>query len=107
LSTLDKLFDEKKGAASKAVNLLTGARLTDVDYNRAREVAARAMLQERLKGSPNFREFSKLYIDPSRRQNLTPEEYVLMQLYTQLEKEAQAEAKARKAAQLPVGLPRR
>ncbi len=106
VSTLDKLVDERKGLLPKASNLLTGVKITDVDLARQKEIATRHLVEESLRGQPGFGAYEKLYVRPEKVGQLSPDEFLLMSLYTQLEKQAIAAAKARKALQGPVpGVP--
>lgn len=62
LSSTDRLLDERKGAATTAVNMLTGARVQDVDTVKQQPVAMRRLLEEELRGRPGIRSADNLFI---------------------------------------------
>jgi hypothetical protein len=63
-STVNTLADERKGVGAKALNLLTGLRLTDVDLDKQRAVAARKELEGLLRVDPRVAEFVNFYARP-------------------------------------------
>ncbi len=101
MTTADTLQDQRKGLLPKAANLLTGVKMTDVDLARQKEIAARQIVEEALKGKTGFGEYERLYVKPEKIGGLSPDQFALMSLYTQLEKRAQEQSKLRKAAQGP------
>lgn len=96
VSTIDKITDERKGLLEKVTNLLTGAKVTDVDVAKQKEIASRDIIQDLLKGRPGFRQFEKLYVQPEKLPMLGEAEFALYQLYKSLEAKAQKEAAIRK-----------
>lgn len=84
-TTARTLADPRKGPLAKALNLLTGVKLTDVDMDRARTAAGRRALEEQLRSLPNVRQTpGRPYIPRSLRANATEEEKALMALYGSL-----------------------
>jgi len=92
LTTLGTLTDVRKGASGIATNLLGPGRISDVQMDRARNVAAREVIEQTLQSNPNFRIFDRLQIRPEAATNLTPQELTLMRLYQTLEQEARQRA---------------
>lgn len=94
----DKLTDPRKDWATTGVNLLTGARITDADLEKAKQIEGRKVIEGLLEGSPNFREFAKVVPNRENVQNMTPVELKQYQLYLGLEREAM-KASLRKQAE--------
>jgi hypothetical protein len=92
LTTARTLGDERKDAVAKTLNLLTGARITDVDMDKQRQIAGRQLIEEMMRGNPNVGHFERLSVKPENVQNLSPEELLMMQLYNSLEKQSQQRA---------------
>lgn len=93
--------DPRKEWWAKALNLLTGARVTDVDMNLQRSVQAREILEDVLRSDPAVRSFEHIYIRPEDVGRLGPDELEAMMLYKQLSLQAQRDARARRASQQP------
>ncbi|MBX6312867.1 MAG: hypothetical protein IRY99_08125, partial [Isosphaeraceae bacterium] len=104
-STLDKIVDDRKGAGPKALNLLTGFRLSDVDMDKARAIEARNALEEVLDRNPYVSEFTNFYVKPEDMVRLSPEDRVRMQLYALMKERAKAAAEERRERR--IGLPAR
>ncbi len=79
-STARTLMDERKDLPSKAFNLLTGLHLTDVDMNKAKDIAVRDQIMESLRGSPNVGQYTNLFVRPEQVANLSPQELLLLRL---------------------------
>lgn len=92
---LSTAMDDRKDLSTKALNLLTPAKVTDVDMEKARSVSARDVIEESLRNNPNVKHFQELYVPKGQEQELSPEEYRMMQLYKTLEA---AQSKRGKAA---------
>lgn len=92
-TTVDKLFDDRKGWPETLANLATGFRVTDADVGRAREIEGRKIVEQLLRESGKAKEMVKLYPDREKMGELTPDEIRLFQLYAALQQDA------RKAAQ--------
>lgn len=59
LRFLDQLLDERRGAGTKALDLLTGAKVVNVDP----DLALQQQLQEALKENPDVRQYRGYYAD--------------------------------------------
>lgn len=59
LRILDQLLDERRGAGTKALDLLTGAKVVNVDP----DLALQQQLQEALKENPDVRQYRGYYAD--------------------------------------------
>lgn len=75
----------RKGVSGELTNLLTPAKIHDVDMEKARGVAARDLISELLSGNPNVKKFEQLYVPKGQAANLTPEDLLLMRLSKTLE----------------------
>lgn len=80
-TTARQLTDTRKGAGAKAVNLLTGARLTDVDMEKSRMFAAQDAIEQMLLANPATKQFTNVYVPADQRAQLTPDEALALQLY--------------------------
>lgn len=80
-TTAASLTDDRKTWLDSALNLLTGARVTDVDMNRARQIAAREAAHDQLRGTPGVRVFENLSVNPEAFAQLPPELQQAYQLY--------------------------
>lgn len=74
------LLDERKGLGAKALNLLTGARLTDVDLEQQRGIRTRDLIQEQLRGRPGVRTFQRQFVSPEDLELLSPYDLALLRL---------------------------
>jgi hypothetical protein len=61
LTSIGTAVDPRKGIAAKATNLLTGFRLTDVDMRKQRDIAARELITENLRGRPGIGTYERTY----------------------------------------------
>ena len=92
------LGDERKGVLSKAMNLLSGVKVTDVDMEKQKQIEGRQLIEDRLRGQPGVGKFEKLYVKPENVGQLSPDDLMLMRLYqTQLLRQ-QKLAREKKAA---------
>jgi hypothetical protein len=80
----DNLTDPRKAVWQKALNLLTGVRVTDVDVEKQRDVETRAALEAMMAGHPDISRYSELYVKPEDQAKLTPDEIFIMRKYTEL-----------------------
>lgn len=92
-TTARTLADERKDPLAKAINLLTGVRLTDVDMNKARDIAVRGAAEDMLRGQPGVGTFQRLAVSPEVMAQLSPAEQQMLQLLRS------QEARQRKAQQ--------
>jgi hypothetical protein len=101
LSTTRTLLDPAKGAGAKAVNLLTGIRLSDIDMEKARGASIREAIEERMRGKAGVRSLRPhLYVREEDRANMNPADLLLMDMYRQQLSEAKKSA-MRKARMSP------
>lgn len=89
------ITDERKDLGSKALNLLSPAKITDVDMEKQRGIAARDQIDDALKGNPNVKHFDEMYVKKEDVQNLSPQDLSLMRLYKTLEAAAAKKAKGK------------
>jgi hypothetical protein len=85
-STANTLADDRKGPGAKALNLLTGVRITDVDLQKQRAVAARKNLEELLRTDPSIAEFVNYYARPGA--EITPDVAEKLRLFSTLKRDA-------------------
>jgi hypothetical protein len=101
VSTLDRLADPRKGSLTKALNLGTGFKLTDVDVNKSRAIDVRRALEEAMRHDPKIARFMEFYVRPEDYQDVKksrPETLELMRLFTQMKNEARKKAEAKRKA---------
>jgi hypothetical protein len=101
ISSVEKLKDERKGIGVKMANLLTGARITDVDLGKQQEIAARAALQDFPSDRPAVKTFEDVYVKPENLERLSKQELALYALYKQLQKRSQKRTAEEKKASAP------
>jgi hypothetical protein len=93
LTTLRTLTDPAKGAGAKALNLLTGARLSDTNLEKARSVSINEAVEAILRGKPGVRSLRPhLYVREEDREKLNPVDLLLLDLYRQQLAEAKRAA---------------
>ena len=98
LNVLSTLADPRKGILGAATNLLSPARISDIDMNRAAQTQGRRLVEEELRLNPLVRSFENVYVPAAQRAQLSPEDMQLLQYYQLLEQRAkqnQAAAAAR------------
>lgn len=84
------LKDERKGALAKALNLGTGIRVSDVDMERSRYAAQRKRLADEASRHENLRSYTSVFVPQRLRDQATPEELALAELYSDLAKAQKA-----------------
>ena len=89
VTNADKLLDHRKDWASKAANLLTGSRVTDVDTEKARAIDLRSELERILQEQPHLSRYTSFYVKPEQAANLSPQEIEMMRLYAGVQRRAQ------------------
>jgi hypothetical protein len=97
LSTGGTLLDARKDPFAKALNLLTGAKLSDVDMGKQRGQVALDMIRDVLNQDPNVSKFSNFSVRPQALGSLTPDEVEAMRLYRTLERDMAQAARRRRA----------
>lgn len=97
LSTVRSLSDSRKGAGVKALNLGTGVRITDVDREKAKNIAIREAIEQNLRGQGGVNTLRPhLFVRPEDWDQLSDREKALYTLYTQQAKESQERARKAK-----------
>lgn len=96
ISSADKLLDPRKSAMQKALNLLTGVKVTDVDTDKQRAIDLRDSLQAMMAGHPNLSKHTEFYVKPDDVANLSPEELELMRAYATQEQQSREWSKAQR-----------
>jgi hypothetical protein len=97
-STLDKVVDPRKGPLDLLVNLGSGVKATDVDAQKQKEIVARDLLQQVMKGKGGAKTMEKLYVPADKVAGLSEEELLYWSLYKQLERDAQKKSAQKKKA---------
>lgn len=96
MTTLGTMADPRKGAGAKAVNLLSGVKISDVDVSRSRDRIARDAIEEMMQGNPSIRTFQNLYVPRELAATLTPEEQLLMAEYGNIQQRARERAQEKR-----------
>ena len=96
VSSAGTLVDPRKSIPAKALNLLSGLRLSDVDLPQQEAIQTRNMIEEMLRGEPGVGLFQNIYVSPEDWEKLEPEQqelYLLSKLMSQRARKArQAQA---------------
>lgn len=97
VSTVGQLSDSRKSALIKAINTLSGARISDVDTAKQQEISARNILEEMLRGRPGVGRHESLYVSPENAATMDPETLKLMSLLQSIQKQGAQRRKERSA----------
>jgi len=97
VSTVGQLVDSRKSVLQKAVNLLTGVRTSDVDVEKQKEISARKIIEEMLRGQPGVGRHESLYVSPENAATMDPATLQLMALLKSIQKQSAARRKERSA----------
>jgi hypothetical protein len=87
------LVDERKDALSKAINLVSGTHLSDVNMQQARDIAVRNFITDQLRGQPEIGQHLDLYARPDQLGNLTPQELLMLRLQKTRDAEQRQQAR--------------
>lgn len=93
--TLAKVAEGEKSPLLAAINLLTGAKTSEVRPEQERQAVERDVIQRLLQNDPAIRRFEEFYVSPSEVAHLTPMEIELLRLQKTAEARAQAAARMR------------
>lgn len=93
LNTAGQIIDPRKTTAQKAANLLTGARFTTVDVDKAKQRAAMDAVNELLRDTQGVRFFENMSVDPDQLATMTPQEVELIRLNKTIESRRRKRAK--------------
>lgn len=95
--------DSRLSAADRAAKLLInntlGLKVTDYDKEKAREKAARAMLNELLQTTPGVRTYENLTVPDEALRSMSPDQQQMYLLYKVLQSEASKRSRERKKAE--------
>jgi len=84
ISSGRKLFDPGKGGMAKALNLLTGARISDIDYEKSKNIAIREAVAERERSNPLVHALRpRIYVRQEDRAKMDPWDLLLMDVDAQ------------------------
>ena len=78
------------------MNLGTGAKVTDVDIERQRDLAARDFISKTLAGQQGVGRFESFYVRPGQDTPLSPEEVAMLRLQQALDQKAKDRAKSQR-----------
>lgn len=99
ISTYRQLTDDRlttpDALMKTAFNLLAGLKLSDVDENRARQQAARQVLNSMLSTTPGVRTYENITVPEDSLERLTPEQRQLYLLYRVIQSDAAKRARQR------------
>lgn len=94
-TSLDKLLDTKglsangrKPGWATGLNLMTGARVTDVDVERQKYLEQRNALDKLLAGQPHVSTYQEHYVRPENRKLLTPDETTQLRMLVDMQQKA-------------------
>lgn len=93
--TLAKVAEGEKSPLLAAINLLTGAKTSEVRPEQERQAVERDVIQRLLQNDPAIRRFEEFYVPPEKIPFLTPQEIELLRLQKSAEMRAQAAARMR------------
>jgi hypothetical protein len=89
-TTARTLMDERKDPLTRAINVGTGLRFSDIDMDKAKLVATRDYIENALRGAPGVSHFERMYVRPDQYQNLSPWEIELLRLNATMDRRAAA-----------------
>lgn len=92
-SSIRTIADPRKSLAAKATNLLTGARITDVDLEKSRDVAIGDSISRLMKQVPGSRTMTRTYVPKDLRDTLNQDQLMLLGLQRTRLREARERAK--------------
>lgn len=104
-TTAKTLVDQRKWERPEALltNLLTGFKLSDVDVDKQKQIAARELVNDMLRGEPGVRSFETVYIPKDRMAEASPEDVMLARLNKTMEERAKKKRKEEKTQSLRGG----
>jgi hypothetical protein len=104
IGTYRQLTDNRLGSADRytkaAWNLLAGAKLTDIDQERSKQLAARQMLNELLSSTPGVRTYENITVPEDVLRAMPREQQQQYLLYRIIQSEAAKRARERKKQEL-------
>lgn len=97
-STASRMMDERKSSDDQLLSMLTGAKLTDVDAQRAYNAAITREIATQLLGEPGVRTHSNLYFPVDQIQNMSAENQKKAAIYQAYQERMRKLAEERKKA---------
>lgn len=91
-----QFVDPRKSFTTSLSNLVGPAKLTDVDMEKRKDVAARAAVADLLRGQPGVMSFETPYVPAANADQLSPDTLLLLRLNRTLERRAQERAREAK-----------
>lgn len=88
-----QMADPRKSWGDVAFNLLSGARITDIDMNRQRGIAARDYAEDLLRGQPGVSQYQRMFVSPENLPLLSQEEQNLYRLLQTQARRAQSQGR--------------
>lgn len=88
-TTLRTLTDPRKDLGTALLNVGTGLRMSDVDVDKQKNIAARQYAEDMLRGQPGVHMFQRLYVRPQDLPLLDPNEVNLLRLVKTAERRQQ------------------
>lgn len=103
-NTLNRVLDDRKGVVEQIANLATGVRISDVDYDRARDANTRRLLEQLLEGQTGVRRQTGVYIPTDRVNDIPQSEGELYRMYLNVEQRMRdaARNKRKVGSELPM-----
>lgn len=98
VGTVERLIDPRKDPIDQIANLASGVKISDVDYDRAREANTQKMIENLLEGHSGFRRQSDLYVPLANVPDLSQGEGEMYRMYLDSQKRARDLAAAKKKA---------
>lgn len=95
-TTFNKLIDDRKPGWAKALNLLTGVKISDVDTDKAYNIEARKQADEIARQDPRLAAFTNYHVKPDQADKVDPALEQFMGLRSLMTAEAHDAAVARK-----------
>jgi hypothetical protein len=100
ISSMRTATDTRKSLTARAMNLLTGVRIADIDKEKHTRIAVREAMEERLRGRGPVRALRPhLYVRKEDLAQMDPLDRALYELYAQYGREARRAAAARRRQQ--------
>ncbi|NBW10866.1 MAG: hypothetical protein EBR82_22840 [Caulobacteraceae bacterium] len=98
----DDRLDPSEARMKAAFNLLAGVKLTDVDSDRTRRLAARQVLNQILETTPGVRTYENITVPEDVLRNMPEEQRRMYLLYRVIQSEAAKRARDKKKAETAV-----
>lgn len=97
VGTGEQLADPRKGLGPTIANLLTGVKISDIDTAAQQNYAARDLAKNELRSTPNARVQEDVYVPAALKDQLTPEQRLIIDMLRVSNQRAAAQAKERQS----------